>query len=111
MPRLTLFVLGPPRLELDGTPVVVDTRKAIALFVYLALTRQRHTRDTLATLLWPEYDEMHARATLRRTVSVLHKALAGGWLAIDRDTIGLLEGAELRSDVHAFRNRLAECRT
>jgi DNA-binding SARP family transcriptional activator len=111
MPRLALFVLGPPRLELDGAPVTVDTRKAIALFVYLAVTRQRHTRDTLAALLWPEYDETHARATLRRTLSALHKALAGAWLAIDRDTIGLVEGAELRSDVHAFRNRLAECRT
>ncbi|MBE3560404.1 MAG: alpha/beta hydrolase, partial [Ktedonobacteraceae bacterium] len=51
--------------------------------------RQRHSRDTLAALLWPEYDQTHARATLRRTLSVLNKALAGQWLQIEREMVGL----------------------
>jgi len=75
MSRLALFLLGPPRIERDGVLVDVDTRKAIALLAYLAITRQQQSRDTLATLLWPEYDQTHARATLRRTLSVLNKAL------------------------------------
>jgi len=56
MSRLALFLLGPPRIERDGVLINVDTRKAIALLAYLAVTHQRHSRDVLASLLWPEYD-------------------------------------------------------
>ncbi len=75
-----LYLLGTPRLERDGIPVVVDTRKAIALLAYLVVNRQPHSRDTLAALLWPDYDQAHARATLRRTLSTLQKASGGEWL-------------------------------
>ncbi|MFL5663576.1 MAG: SARP family transcriptional regulator, partial [Ktedonobacteraceae bacterium] len=80
MTRLALFLLGPPRIEREGLSITVDTRKAIALIAYLAITRQRHSRDALATLLWPEYDQTNARGALRRTLSTLNKALAGDWL-------------------------------
>ncbi len=61
MPTLTIFLLGPPRIECDGKQLTVDTRKAIALLAHLAATRQQHMRDTLAGLLWPDYDQSHAR--------------------------------------------------
>jgi DNA-binding SARP family transcriptional activator len=80
MDALRLFLLGAPHIEREGEPVEVDTRKAIALLTYLVMTRQSHTRDALATLLWPELDQPHARAALRRTLSVLRKALGGAWL-------------------------------
>lgn len=71
MPRSRLLLLGSPRIERDGgVPVEVDTRKAIALGAYLAVTRGCHTRDTLAALLWPEYDQTRARAALRRTLAL-----------------------------------------
>lgn len=54
MPELTVSLLGPPRVERDGVPVEVDTRKAIALLAYLAVNGQGQNRDTLAGLLWPE---------------------------------------------------------
>ena len=38
MPQLSLFLLGPPRLELDGEPLDIGRRKAVALFAYLAVT-------------------------------------------------------------------------
>ncbi len=107
--RLKLFVLGMPRIERDGVPVEVDTRKAIALLTYLAMTRQNHSRDALAALLWPEYDHSRARAALRRTLSVLRRALAGEWLEVDRETIGLKPGADLWLDADEFRDRLARC--
>jgi DNA-binding SARP family transcriptional activator len=91
--------------------VGVDTRKAVALFAYLAVTKQRHTRDTLAALLWPEYDQSGARATLRRTLSALNKALEGDRLDVDRETIGLAPSPGLWLDVDAFHERLAECST
>src|SRR5438105_10861918 len=111
MPRLALFLLGPPSIERDTILIDVDTRKAIALIAYLAVTRQRHSRDALANLLWPEYDQPHARATLRRTLSTLNKALEGPWLNVDRETIGLGASTDLWIDVVVFNNRLAECRT
>ncbi|GAB4433264.1 MAG: AAA family ATPase [Anaerolineae bacterium] len=111
MPQLTLFLLGSPRLERDGQPVEVDTRKAIALMAYLAVTRQSHSRDALATLLWPDYDQTHARGALRRTLSALNKALAGEWLEVDRETIGLRPEANIWLDVAEFQRRLAACRS
>jgi len=109
VPELRLAVLGPPRLELDGAAVEVDTRKAIALLVYLAVTGERHGREALAGLLWPEYDEAHARAALRRTLSALNKGLRGGWLATDRTSIAL-DRADLWVDLERFQALVEECR-
>jgi hypothetical protein len=39
-----------PRIECDGETIDLDTRKATALMAYLAVTRQRHSRDALAAL-------------------------------------------------------------
>ena len=76
MAHLELLLLGAPRVVLDGVPVTFDTRKAIALLAYLAVTGQPQQRDALAALLWPEADQPHARGALRRTLSVLHAALS-----------------------------------
>lgn len=111
MSHLALYLFGPPRMERDGVVVNVDTRKAVALLAYLAVTRQRHSRDALAGLLWPEYDQPHARATLRRTLSALNKALAGGWLDVDRETVGLDQRSSFWLDIDEFHAHLAECRT
>ena len=50
--RLTLF--GAPKLERDGQPIQLDTRKSMALLVYLAMNGQEQSRETLSALLWPE---------------------------------------------------------
>ncbi len=111
MPELAVSLLGPPRIERDGAPVTVDTRKAVALLAYLAVAREQHSRDALAGLLWPDYDDAHARATLRRTLSALAKALGGAYLDIRRDTIALPASDKLRLDVDEFHRALAECQT
>ncbi|HSL01626.1 MAG TPA: AAA family ATPase [Rubrobacteraceae bacterium] len=105
----TMLLLGAPRVEADGAPVEVDTRKAIALLAYLAVTGRRHTRDALAGLLWPEYGQSRARAALRRTLSSLSGAREGGWLEVDRESIGL-NGEMTWVDVDRFRELLGECR-
>lgn len=109
MSQLILFLLGTPRIECDDKIINLDTRKAIALMAYLAVTKQPQSRDTLAALLWPEYDQVHARATLRRTLSTLNKALAGPWLEIEREHVSLNFNAGVWIDVHEFHNRLADC--
>mgnify|MGYP005849363635 CR=1 FL=1 len=102
MSRLRLFLLGTPQLELEGTAVELDRRKAVALLAYLAVTARPHHRDALATLFWPELDQSRARAALRRTLSALNIALAGDWLAADRETIKLKRGPDLWLDVEQF---------
>ena len=109
MSRTTISLLGTPRIEHDGVPVEVDTRKAIALAAYLAVTEQSHTRDALAGLLWPEYSQSRARAALRRTLSSLGKARAEGWLRVDRESVGL-DNATIWVDVTRFHDLLAECK-
>jgi DNA-binding SARP family transcriptional activator len=109
MSRLAQNLLGPPRIELDGEPAQISRRKVLALLAYLASTRQPHSRDALATLLWPEYDQSGARGRLRRTLSTLNRALDGEWFAADRETIGLNRDSDLWLDVSAFRQWLAAC--
>ena len=108
MGHLTISLLGAPRVERDGVPIDVDTRKAIALLAYLALTAQAHSRDTLAALLWPEYDQTSARAALRRTLSALRKALDGGWVVVHGDTVGL-ERDGVWLDTERFRRLIDQC--
>ena len=49
--------------------------KRAHLLVYLALEPQAHTRTHLATLLWSEIGETHARTNLRNTLHRLRKTL------------------------------------
>jgi predicted ATPase/DNA-binding SARP family transcriptional activator len=109
-PRTRILLLGAPRVEHDGAAIEVDTRKAIALVAYLAVTRRRHARDALAGLLWPEYNQTRARAALRRTLSSLGKARAEGWLLADREGVDL-DWDGVWVDVNRFHELLAECRT
>jgi len=104
-----LYLLGAPRLELDGDPVQVDTRKAIAILAYLAMTGQPQSRDTLAALLWPDYPQKNARGSLRRTISALHRSLDRPLFEITRELISLPPAADLWVDVWEYRNCLVEC--
>ena len=108
-PRLHIEILGPVRVELDGTPLVVDTRKAIALLAFLAVTGRPASRETVAALLWPESGESGAHGALRRTLSVLKTALGSVGLAIDRGSIAL-RPHELDVDIWSFRAALARVR-
>lgn len=105
---LSAALFGPPRLVREGTPVQVNTRKAIALLTYLILTGRHHTRETLAALFWPEYDQAHARGTLRNTLYELNKALGGAGLDISREDIGFAPDERLTVDVIEFRQRIDE---
>jgi len=113
VPHLTLALLGSPRVERDGAPIEVDTRKAIALLAYLALADPgaAHGREGLAALFWPDVDQARAHGALRRTLSALNKALGGHWLRIERETVALERDATVRIDVDEFEARLAEGRT
>ena len=75
MSRLAIYLLGPPQVELAGEPVHISRRKAMALLAYLAVEGGPHSREALATLLWPESTSSRARASLRRVLVTLRHAL------------------------------------
>lgn len=106
MSQLALHFLGAPRIERDGRPVAIGYNKAVALLVYLAVTQQYHTREALATLLWPDYDPAGARGEVRRMIWALNKSLGKEWLAVDRDSVALLPQPGLWLDVDHFRRLL-----
>jgi DNA-binding SARP family transcriptional activator len=98
---LVIQLLGPVEIHVDGTPLSVDTRKAVALLAYLAVAGRAQDREHLADLLWPGYDEERGRATLRRTLSALKSGVGEGWIQVDRTSVGLVsEGVHL--DVRAL---------
>lgn len=111
MAVLKLFLFGPPRVELDGAPVDLQRRKAVALLAYLVTTGQPHSRDALATLFWPDLDQQRGRAYLRRDLAVLNSSLPGNWFIADREVIELRSDPGLWLDVAHFRRLLAACRS
>ncbi|MEM7126610.1 MAG: BTAD domain-containing putative transcriptional regulator [Chloroflexota bacterium] len=87
MPYLSLTLFGSPRIEVDGEQVEINRRKAVALLVYLAVTRQSHSRDALSTLLWPEADQRRARAGLRSALWTLNKSPLADWLVVESEMV------------------------
>jgi DNA-binding SARP family transcriptional activator/predicted ATPase len=75
--HLTIRLLGPFEVTLDGKAVTsFATDKVRALLAYLAMTPdQPHRRETLAGLLWPEFPERSARASLRNALGNLRRAI------------------------------------
>lgn len=108
MLEVRIRLLGPPLIERGGEAVKTDTRKAVALVSFLAVSGRSASRDQLADLLWPEYGRKRARASLRRTLSSLGAARSEGWLKTDRDDVAL-NGSEVRLDVDRFHELLSEC--
>ncbi len=106
MAKLRLLLLGPPTIEADGKPVPLGRRKVAGLLVYLAATARRHTRDSLAHLLYPRHGRDRAFADLRQSLSVLKAAIGAKWLDSERGSVGLAEREGLSVDLREFR-RLA----
>lgn len=97
MSAFKLFLFGTPRLERDGKLLPIRRRKGMALLVYLAYTGKPHSRETVATLLWPDYDHSGALSNLRRELSRLKNdaGLAGGEELFNADRQQLSLAAEL----------------
>jgi DNA-binding SARP family transcriptional activator/predicted ATPase len=94
MSHLLLRLFGTFHATLDKSGVISfrsDSERA--LLVYLAMNPDRpHSRESLASLLWPDVVEDKARNNLRVTLFRLRKALtindnSPGWLHTDADGI------------------------
>jgi DNA-binding SARP family transcriptional activator len=105
MSLLRLDLLGPPHAWSDAQPLSFKTRKAFALFAYLAMEARSHPRERLADLLWPEASAADGRHSVRTTLDLLRAALgtaAEAALLRRRETIGLDPSALQVFDVRAL---------
>jgi DNA-binding SARP family transcriptional activator len=87
MPHLSIRVLGPFQVSLDGEPLSgFNSDKVRALLAYLALSPDRpRRRESLAGLLWPEFPERSARTNLRNALANLRHVLGEHAWSRDRD--------------------------
>lgn len=114
-PSLAIRLIGPLEVALAGRPIVVDTRKALAIVALVAAEGRPFARDELAAMFWPDADDEAARGALRRTLSALRTAVGGSGLLIDRARVALdpanasvdlselerLAGSDRRADLEA----------
>ena len=103
MAQFELHLFGPPRLVRAGHPLNLGLRKALGLLVYLAVTKQPHSRDALATLLWPEEGQTEARGNLRRTLYRINEKLQADLLTYAGEVVALNPDRDLWVDIDVFR--------
>jgi predicted ATPase/DNA-binding SARP family transcriptional activator len=116
MARLSISLLGPIQVTLDGEPVTgFATDKARALLAYLAVEADcPHRRDALAGLLWPDQPQRKARQNLRQALTHLRQAIgdcpAGEpFLLVSRETIRFNPDYDHWLDVAAFTDLATAC--
>jgi DNA-binding SARP family transcriptional activator/predicted ATPase len=102
-----------PHLRLYGYPVLIDSagtavqfqsRKQLALLVYLALEARSQTvpRDRLMALLWGEVPERRARRSLYQALSVLRRRLGRDALPHRDPAVALRQ--DLLTDIDILRS-------
>ena len=108
MASRAILLSGAPAVTLNGTPAKIRRNKSMALLAYLALAQAAVRRDALAALLWPEQDQAHARADLRRELTHLRDVLGAQRLEADRETVALVNVPHFDIDVLAFQSLVNE---
>lgn len=106
---LKIWLLGYPRFQLDNHEI--DNRRfrnqrGVALLAFLAATQLAYSRDTLATILWPE--SANARHSLREVLSKIKSVIPDEYLDDQTHKVGLSTSAEIWVDVVEFRRLTAQ---
>jgi len=106
---VTISVLGPPLVIRDTGVLQFGRKKTLALLIFLALTREWHSRDYLATLFWPQQGQTEARASLRRALSLIQSLTGEALLSSEADRIMLSPEAEVSVDAQVVHTTAAAC--
>jgi len=107
---LSITLFGPPQITRGKQQITLQRRKDLALLVYLVVTAQPHTRDSLAALFWADSDQSVARANVRKNLSRLKSDLGEDILLITGDQVSLHPGLAFWLDVRQFQSHLEEPR-
>lgn len=113
--RYDLYLFGSPYLMRANSSVNLPRRKMLGLLAYMAFGKQAYNRDTLATLLWPNDDDSHARGSLRRMLYELRRILGEELLPVEGERIGPLalgspDDSQIWVDIDQFQVLLARAR-
>ncbi len=100
--ELRIFLLGPLRIEREGTAIHLPRRKVEALLAWLLLHPQRHTRDALATLFWGDSPDEKARHSLRTALAALRQHLGETLLLADREGVQIDPASPIFVDLRQF---------
>ena len=111
--HLAIQLLGTPQFQLDEVPVTANRRAVVALLAYLAVTDfehpgQRFSRDSLAELLWSDYDPAKGLANLRHTLWEVTKFVGEDWVIAEYEVIYLNPKENFILDVAKFRALLRQ---
>ncbi len=100
--KIELQVLGFPQLFLEARKIDLALRKGVALLVYMAETSTPVSRDVLGTLLWPDADQISARARLRRTLYKVRSAFGADIIEADRESLRFSASVTISLDARSF---------
>src|SRR5436190_4584908 len=136
MSQLRTYFLGPFQVTRDDKNVLgFESDKMRALLAYLTVEADRpHSREVLATLLWPDQADSAARQNLRQALYIVRQAVDGGkgsgdngapttpaahyqpapgspvpFLLVTRQTVQFNRASDTWCDVWQFNNLLAAC--
>ncbi len=102
MTTLQFSWFGTPRIESHTGAFHLPTRKATALLAFLSGSGQSLSRESLAALFWPEFDQTRAQANFRRTLVSINQVLGHGILHSDREKVGIDPNVPVWTDVGEF---------
>lgn len=117
MSALSVSLFGKLQVRLDEEPLVDSMpRKAQELLAYLLLHRRNHSREKLATLLWPCGTTKRAKTYLRKALWQLRQSIEpddadrGSVLRADGDWVQIHLESEVWVDVVVFESAFNEMR-
>lgn len=98
-PPIRLKLLGYPAVWYDGEQISgFISEKAMALLIFICVEQNKQSREYLTGLLWGDFDEAKAKASLRSALHNLGK-LFPGLLDVNRKTVALAPAAQVETDV------------
>src|SRR5258708_22091228 len=96
---LSILLLGPPKIPLDGRGLDSIRRKTRALLYWLVCRDEPLSRDEALVFLWPDHPRPAALHSLRTTLSELRRQL-GPALLVEADSLAL--ALETQVDTRRF---------
>jgi predicted ATPase/DNA-binding SARP family transcriptional activator len=111
--QLAIQLIGTPQFQLDHVPITASRRAVVALLAYLAVSDlehagQRYTRESLAVLLWTDYEPAKALGNLRHTLWEVTQFIGEGWVIPEHEAVYLNPRGEILLDVAQFRSLLIQ---
>jgi DNA-binding SARP family transcriptional activator len=101
---VSIFLLGSPKIVLDGQAISISRRKSRALLYYVAAQPVPVSRERLLNFFWPDYERPAAQRNLRSTLYNLRQIVAP-LLLVEDNVLGV--APQIQVDVLAFEQTLS----